>query len=91
MSCSGKTAVQMTKADYAKYDHIIGMDSMNYRNIMRIIKSDPDNKVALLLDFTEHPHSVADPWYSGDFDTTYNDVLTGCQTLLAHILSERPR
>ena len=91
MSCSGKTAVQMTKADYAKYDHIIGMDSMNYRNIMRIIKSDPDNKVSLLLDFTEHPHSVADPWYSGDFDTTYNDVLTGCQALLAHILSERPR
>ncbi len=56
---------------------------------MRIIKSDPDNKVSLLLDFTEHPHSVADPWYSGDFDTAYNDVLTGCQALLAHILSEK--
>lgn len=89
MSYSGKTAVQMTREDYAKYDYIVGMDSMNYRNIMRIVKSDPDNKVSLLLDFTEQPHSVADPWYSGDFDTTYSDVLTGCEALLAHILSDR--
>lgn len=88
MSCSGKTAVQMTKADYDKYDYIIGMDSLNYRNILRIIKSDPKNKVSLLLDFTDNPHSVADPWYSGDFDMTYDDVLTGCQALLLHIQQE---
>ena len=85
ISCSGKTAVQMTKADYDKYDYIIGMDSMNLRNIMRIIHSDPKNKVSLLLDFTDSPRSVADPWYSGDFNATYEDVSRGCTALLKHI------
>lgn len=85
ITCNGKTAVQMTRADYDKYDYIIGMDSMNLRNIMRIIHSDPQNKVSLLLDFTDSPRSVADPWYSGDFDATYDDVSRGCQALLKHI------
>ena len=88
ITCNGKTAVQMTKADYGKFDCIVGMDSMNLRNIMRIIGRDPQNKVSLLLDFTDDPHSVADPWYSGDFDTTYSDVVNGCRALLGHILSE---
>ena len=87
MACSGKTAVQMTKADYDRYDYIIGMDSMNRRNILRIIKSDPQSKVSLLLDFTDRPHSVADPWYSGDFDAAFDDITTGCKALLEHILS----
>lgn len=86
ITCNGKTAVQMTRADYDKYDYIIGMDSMNLRNMMRIIHSDPQNKVSLLLDFTDSPHSVADPWYSGDFDATYEDVSRGCKALLRHIL-----
>ena len=85
ITCNGKTAVQMTKADYGKYDYIICMDSMNLRNIMRIIHSDPQNKVSLLLDFTGSPRSVADPWYSGDFDATYDDVSRGCRALLSHI------
>ena len=89
ITCNGKTAVQMTKADYGKFDCIVGMDSMNLRNIMRIIGRDPQNKVSLLLDFTDDPHSVADPWYSGDFDTTYSDVVNGCRALLGHILSEK--
>jgi len=87
MSCSGKTAVQMTKEDYDRYDYIIGMDSMNRRNILRIIKSDPQSKVSLLLDFTDRPHSVADPWYSGDFDAAFDDITAGCRALLEHILS----
>ena len=87
MSCSGKTAMQMTKEDYDRYDYIIGMDSMNRRNILRIIKSDPQSKVSLLLDFTDRPHSVADPWYSGDFDAAFDDITAGCRALLEHILS----
>ena len=85
ISCSGKTAVQMTKSDYDKYDHIVAMDSMNVRNIMRIIGSDRYGKVSMLLDFTDHPRSVADPWYTGDFETTYRDVDAGCRALLAKL------
>lgn len=88
LSCSGKIAVQMTKADYAKYDYIIAMDSMNVRNIMRIIGSDRDSKVSLLMSFTGSSRGVADPWYTGDFDTTYRDVTEGCNALLDHILAQ---
>lgn len=87
ISCSGKTAVQMTKSDYDKYDYLVAMDSMNVRNIMRIIGSDTKSKVSMLLDFTDHPRSVADPWYTGDFDSTYSDVTEGCQALLNTIIS----
>lgn len=89
ISCSGKTAVQMTKSDYSKYDYIVAMDSMNLRNITRIIGNDPEDKVSLLLDYTDAPRSVADPWYSGDFESTYADVTKGCKALLEHILSEK--
>ncbi|MBQ8790315.1 MAG: low molecular weight phosphotyrosine protein phosphatase [Ruminiclostridium sp.] len=82
ISCEGKTAVQMTKADYEKYDYIIAMDENNIRNILRIIKSDPQNKVSLLLDFAGEHRNIADPWYTGDFDTTYIDVVKGCTALL---------
>ena len=87
ISCSGKNAVRMTKSDYDKYDYIVAMDSMNVRNIMRIIGSDTKSKVSMLLDFTDHPRSVADPWYTGDFDSTYSDVTEGCQALLNTIIS----
>lgn len=82
ISCDGKTAVQMTRADYDKYDYIIAMEESNIRNIMRIIKSDPLNKVSLLLDFAGEHRGIADPWYTGDFDTTYKDVVKGCTALL---------
>lgn len=85
--CGDHRAVQMTKADYKKYDYIIGMDGWNRRNMMRILGSDPEGKVSLLLDFTEHPRDIADPWYTGNFDVTYEDVKKGCEALLAHILS----
>lgn len=85
--CGDHRAVQMTKADYKKYDYIIGMDGWNRRNMMRILGSDPEGKVSLLLDFTEYPRDIADPWYTGNFDATYEDVKEGCEALLAHILS----
>lgn len=81
----GKYAVQLRKSDYDKYDYLIGMDSMNIRNIMRIIGNDSDNKVYKLRDFTNNHGDIADPWYSGDFDTTYEQVLEGCQKLLESI------
>lgn len=75
-------AVQMVKADYEKYDLIIGMDSENMTYIKRIIGEDTENKVHLLLSFAGEKRSVADPWYTGDFDKTYDDVVKGCTALL---------
>lgn len=86
ITCNGKTAVQMTRADYGKYDYIVAMDKQNLRNITRIIGNDSENKVSLLLDFTDFPRSVADPWYSGDFETAYADIEEGCEALLAEII-----
>lgn len=82
ISCEGKTARQMTKADYTYYDYIIAMDRFNLRNMTKFVGNDPDNKVSLLMDFTSHPKDVADPWYSGDFDATWNDVYEGCVGIL---------
>jgi len=75
-------ASQMTRVDYENFDMIIGMDEWNYRNIMRIIKKDPEQKVSLLLDYTNRPGDIADPWYTGNFDQTFTDVMEGCQGLL---------
>ena len=79
ISTTGKYAVQMKRSDYEKYDYIIGMDNWNYRNMLRIVGKDPEKKISLLLDYTDHPRDVADPWYTGDFDKTYEDILAGCQ------------
>ena len=76
-------AVQMTKTDYQNYDYIIGMDGMNIRNILRILGSDPEHKVHKLLDFGAHARDIADPWYTGEFDVTYDDIMEGCEALLA--------
>lgn len=81
----GHRAVQMTRSDYAEYDYIIGMDSWNIRNILRITGGDPKGKVYKLLDFTERGGDIADPWYTGDFDTTYHDVYEGCTALLKQL------
>lgn len=82
ISVSGKTAVQLTKADYDKYDYLIGMDSGNIRDILRIIGSDPQRKVYKLLQFAGSDRSIADPWYTGNFDVTYDDIYEGCNALL---------
>ncbi len=80
-------AVQMTKKDYQKYDYLIGMDQWNIRNMLRIAGADPDRKIHSLLDFTEEPREIADPWYTGNFDRTYEDVVEGCNALLKHLQS----
>ena len=87
IDCSGKTARQMRKSDYEEYDLIIGMDSANFRNMNRICGGDPEGKIHLLMDYTARPGNVADPWYTGDFETTWRDVNEGCRGLLDSILA----
>ena len=87
ISCDGKEAQRLTRADYEDYDYIIGMDQENLRGMMRILGSDPAGKVSLLLDHTDRPGSVADPWYTGDFESTWRDVVEGCTGLLKEILN----
>jgi len=82
--CDGHIARQITRDDYDRYDLIIGMDNANYRNMLRIFGCDPLKKVHLLMDFTSRPGDVADPWYTGNFDATWNDCLEGCKALLNH-------
>lgn len=85
IDCSGKTARQLEKADYENYDLLIGMDSANIRNMNRICGGDPDKKMRLLLSYTDRCADVADPWYTGDFETTWRDVQAGCRALLAQL------
>lgn len=78
ISCNGHAASQMTRADYSRYDLLIGMDSANLRNMTRIAGGDPEGKIRPLL----YDKDVADPWYTGNFEVTWQDVLRGCQALL---------
>lgn len=82
LSCAGKTARRLTQSDYDEYDLLIGMDRMNYRNMQRLYGGDPRGKIHLLMDYTNRPGEVADPWYTGDFEATWQDVLEGCRGLL---------
>lgn len=85
IDCSSKRARQVTKEDYAEFDYIVCMDKNNMRNIKYIIPEDRDNKIFMLLSLTETPRDVADPWYTGDFEATKNDVIIGCEKLYEHI------
>ena len=82
ITCQGKTARQMTRHDYDRFDLLIGMDKWNIRNMTRICGDDPDGKIHMLMDYTNRPGEVADPWYTGNFDATWRDVLEGCEALL---------
>ena len=82
ISCQGKTARQMTRSDCQRFDLLIGMDTWNIRNMERISGGDPDGKIHQLMDYTRRPGDVADPWYTGDFEATWRDVLEGCTALL---------
>ena len=82
ISCEGKTARQLTRADYDQFDLLIGMDRANLRNMHRICGGDFGGKMHLLMDYTDRPGDVADPWYTDDFETTWRDVLAGCHGLL---------
>ena len=80
--CGDHRARQVTWRDYEAFDYIIGMDNANIRNLRRMLKNDPEGKISMMLDYTARPGEVADPWYTGDFEATYRDVLEGCQGLL---------
>jgi len=83
IGCDGHAARQLRKGDYADWDLLIGMDSANIRNMNRICGGDPEDKIHLLLDYTDRPGDVADPWYTGNFEATWRDVNAGCRGLLA--------
>lgn len=85
IDCNGKTARQMTRLDYARYDYLIGMDESNLRDILRLVGGDLQHKVSLLMAHTGHPREVADPWFTGDFEATWQDVLEGCTALLEEL------
>ena len=78
-------ARQMKKQDYAEYDYLIGMDDWNIRNMTRIAGGDPEHKIRKLLEFAGSTRDIADPWYTGNFDATYADVLEGCEAMLAKL------
>lgn len=85
IDCAGKTARLLTKGDYSQYDLLIGMDSANLRNMRRICGGDRDDKIRLLMEYTDRPGDVADPWYTGDFEATWQDAVAGCSGLLNHL------
>lgn len=85
ISCEGKRAVQLSRADYEKYDYLLGMEQTNIRNMLRILGQDKDGKVKRLLDYSDRPRDIADPWYTGDFKKTYADILEGCQCFLEYL------
>jgi protein-tyrosine phosphatase len=82
---SSKRAVQVTRADYDKYDYILCADDRNVKNTIRITGGDPDNKIMRLLDFSDEPRSIADPWYTGVFDITYSDIDEGLRAFLKYL------
>ncbi|MBQ3780053.1 MAG: low molecular weight phosphotyrosine protein phosphatase [Bacteroidales bacterium] len=88
ISCEGKRARQMTDQDYEYYDLLVGMDEWNVRNMERIHGGDMARKIHRLLEYTDSPRDVADPWYTDDFDTTWHDCMKGCQALLDYLISE---
>ena len=85
INCDGKTARQMRKDDYNEFDYLIGMDSANIYNMTRIAGGDPDGKIYKLMSFAGSNKDVADPWYTRNFDITYEDVLEGCTALLKQL------
>jgi len=86
ISCEGKTARQMRYPDYQRYDLLIGMDRENLYDMRRICRNDPAGKICLLMDYTDRPGDVADPWYTRDFEATWRDVEEGCRGLLTHLM-----
>ena len=82
---NGKVARQLNKSDYEKFDYILGMEESNIRNIIRIVGNDDKNKVYRLLDFSQNPRDIADPWYTGNFDKTYMDIMEGLEAYLKYL------
>ena len=82
---SKRSSRPITKQDYQKFNYIIGMEERNIRSILRIVGEDTDNKISRLLDFTDNPRDIADPWYTGNFNITYLQIVEGCRALLEYI------
>ena len=89
IACAGKTARQLTRADYDRYDLLIGMESRHLAAMRRICGGDPAGKMHRLLDYTARPADIADPWYTGDFDAAWNDIESGCRALLGQLTTRR--
>mgnify|MGYP006070465101 FL=1 len=85
IACAGKTARQLTRADYDRYDLLIGMESRHLFAMRRICGGDPAGKMRRLLDYTARPADIADPWCTGDFDAAWNDIESGCRALLGQL------
>ncbi|MBO4488144.1 MAG: low molecular weight phosphotyrosine protein phosphatase [Bacteroidales bacterium] len=90
ISCAGKTARQMTAEDYHHYDYIIAMDQNNLRNLQRMFGTDMEGKISLLMDYTDTPRDVADPWYTRVFEATWRDVQEGCDGFLDYLADKMP-
>ena len=87
VTCESHRATQVTKSDYDKYDYIIVMEERNKRDLLRIIDEDKDNKIHLLLEYTDNIKDIDDPWYSGDFDTAFNEINEGCIGLFNYLVN----
>ncbi len=85
IGCAGHAARKLVKADFEEYDYLIAMEQYNLRNIQREFGARLAGQVSLLLDYTDAPGDIDDPWYSGGFDVTYKEILRGCEGLLAHL------
>ena len=85
ISCKGKTARQLSRRDYAEWDHLIAMERYNIRNMQRIIGEDPENKVSLLMQHAGRDEDIEDPWYSGKFSKVYDQIREGCEALLEEL------
>ena len=85
VSVKGKVATHLETSDYSEYDYIIAMEEQNLRAILRILGGDPEGKVCRLLDFSDRPRDIADPWYTGNFDVTYDDIFEGLTAFLSHL------
>ena len=79
---SWKRARQMTKQDYEYYDYLLAAEQYNIQNMLRIVGGDPEHKIHRLLDYSKHPRDIDDPWYSGDFEIAYRDIVEGCEAFL---------
>lgn len=86
---SKRKATRITFEDYRNYDFIIGMEESNIRNIKRIVGEDIDNKISKLLDYSDKPRDIADPWYTGNFEIAYNDIVEGCKGFIKYLEEKR--
>ncbi len=82
-------ARQITLKDYEEYDYIIAMEDRNISGILKTVKNDPQNKINKLLDFSNNPRDIADPWYTGNFEVTYNDIVEGTTAFLDYLIENK--